>query len=132
FAKGVDRVVRPKVDAIREILDQGDVEREVTQVIWGLNFPLSTVDVEQPAKRSHGKQSEKCGHHPEPEFSVAHCSLGRLCPRTTCFIRVRSSQPGSHGKGNAAYQRESRAQCIQAVADHSQKEAANNRQIDKG
>src|SRR5205823_6616384 len=89
-------------------------------------------DVEQPAKGSHGKQSEKCGHQPEPDFSVTPGLLGRLCLRAALFIGVRSSQPGSHGKGNTAYQRESCAQCIQAVADHSQKEGANNRQIDKG
>src|SRR4029077_9631376 len=101
-----------KEHAICEIPDQGDVEREVTQIIGGLNFQVAAVDIKQPAKRAHGKQSEQCGPQAEPDFSLAPCRLRELCPRPAWFIRVRSSQPGSRGKGNTAYQRESRAQCI--------------------
>ena len=49
-ATDVDRIRRPKPDAVGEKVDVGQVKSQVAQIHWRLNLQVSSVDVEQPAK----------------------------------------------------------------------------------
>ena len=68
----VDGVVRPKRDAVREIFDQRQMQREIAKVVWRLNLVVAAVDVKQPAIGSHRKNREAYSHCPEPKTAIAH------------------------------------------------------------
>ena len=61
MAKDVDWVVRPKRNPVREVSNISNMQGEIAEIVWRLNFVLIAVDVEQPAKRANCEDGEARG-----------------------------------------------------------------------
>ena len=71
FAENIDRIVRPKRNAVGEVFDVSDVQREIAEIVGRLNSQFLAIFVEQPAKGADRKNDEARGQHPKPNRSIA-------------------------------------------------------------
>jgi hypothetical protein len=58
MAENVDGIIGPKRHAVRKIPNKGDVQSQIAQVIWRLDFQFLALVVKQPAKRTDGEDGE--------------------------------------------------------------------------
>ncbi len=65
-AEDVDRIVGPERDAIGEILDVGDVKREIAQIVRRLNLEVVPIHPQEPAERSNARTSRRRCRPPTP------------------------------------------------------------------
>src|SRR5262249_43553855 len=74
FAPFEDRIIRPERNPIGEILDQSDVEREITEIVWGLDAELVAIDVKEPAEGTDCKNCKANHNQPFPDVSIPKLS----------------------------------------------------------
>src|SRR4029077_19448736 len=87
FATDIDRVVRPKGNSIREILNVSNVQRQIPKVIGRLDFQLIAVDVNQAAKGTH-REENKAGYY--NAFREVVASACRKTYRWSIYDALRS------------------------------------------
>ena len=69
-AENEDRVVGPERDAVGEILDVSDVQREIAEIVRRLNPEVVAIHVKQPAEGAHGEEGEDNPDGPRPQVVV--------------------------------------------------------------
>src|SRR5690242_8791456 len=103
------------------------MQRQIAKIIRRLNFQVTPIDVQQPAKRSHSKHRETDCDGPKPNTAIAHQRRWNTDPcRLFCFRAfslllflceticgtiaprgVTSSKKSSNRKGGTAHEGES-------------------------
>src|ERR1051326_3673023 len=88
FGARVNRIRRPKLNPVGKELNVSQVQPEITEVDWRLNFQLASINVNQPDKRPAREDCEDRGDKPNRKISVSTCNLFALERR---FIVTRGS-----------------------------------------
>src|SRR4029078_324090 len=123
---------------------------KIAKIIWGLNLELAAINVQQPDKRSHGKDGETDCDPPEPDGAIPHQSrwkrilhvfVSRRFSRPFFYCRngsgllykpaISSSKQSCDCACGATQQRQSCANRIQPSSHEPQDNCADHRQIDE-
>ena len=107
-----DRVIRPERCAVGEVADEGEVQREIAQVVGGEKSDLAVLDEDEPAKSPQREESEDRYHaprHPAPDWRggegfaqgapgqrTRHCAPGQRGPGEQ-GSQASGDGPGDHG-----------------------------------
>src|SRR5262245_26921387 len=67
-AESMNWIVRPERHPVGEILDVGDVQREIAEIVRRLNLKVIAVDPKQPTKGADGEHQKDNPHDPGPEM----------------------------------------------------------------
>ena len=73
IAEDVDRIGRPKVDAVSEEFDVSEVKAEIAQIHGRLNLQFGSIEKEKPAKRTDSENGEEAGQNPDRKVAIFRC-----------------------------------------------------------